>query len=188
MVVSVDDVLRLAAAGMSAAKIADELGVTRQRIHQIARENRIRLQPHWPEAHSAPSVAKVVTGGIPALLDSTSSGTVSELLVQADLLARGFIPYVPVTRSYAPFDIIAVDRKDAGKVITIEVRSARRSGSGALVFNKSIPMRASRYALVVAGEPVTYLPELPLAARRAVGYEAGQGSSDDCGDPGGAPE
>jgi hypothetical protein len=88
-------------------------------------------------------------------------------LVQADLLARGYLPYTSVTRSYAPFDIIAVDRKDPRNTITIEVRSARRKPGGALQFNKSFPMRSSRYALVVTGEPVVYLPELPQAALRA---------------------
>jgi hypothetical protein len=167
MAVSVDDVIQLAGQRMSAAQIADNLGVTRQRIYQIARANRIRLHPQWPDDHTAPSLAKIVTGGIPVLLDSSTSGTVAELLVQADLLARGYIAYTPVTRSYAPVDIIAIDRKDPCNMFTIEVRSARRSSAGALVFNKSIPMRASRYALVVIAEPVVYLPELPPAARRA---------------------
>lgn len=79
------------------------------------------------------------------------------MIAVADLLARGFKPYLPVVNQRS-HDIIAVS--PAGAVVTFEVRSGRRD-CGKLVYNGGSKTRSDHYAVVLAGEPVMYKPDLP---------------------------
>ena len=88
----------LARAGKSARVISEELGISRQRVYQVINEAEIRLprQKLGPQAFrrargKAPQ-AHLLTGGVPVPISSAVAGSVSELLVAADLLARGYHP------------------------------------------------------------------------------------------------
>lgn len=83
-------------------------------------------------------------------------GTISELLVAADLMARGYEVYIPLARTIG-HDIIA--EAPSGRLLTIEVRSAKRAANGALRFKRTT--RSEMFAAVVTGEPVQYDPPLP---------------------------
>ncbi len=148
-----DDVGELAATGSTAREIAGKLGISRARVYQIAKANNITLPAAgWP---SGPSVARVVTGGIAAPINETTAGTIAEILVMADLLARGWQVYMPVVR-HRGYDLIATND---GRIVTVEVRSAKRGVGGALRFQKQPNDKSDVYALVVTGETVEYLPE-----------------------------
>jgi hypothetical protein len=48
-----------------------------------------------------------------------------------------------------------------GTTLTIEVRSAYRNAGGIVRFQKKSGCASGHYALVGAGEPVSYEPDLP---------------------------
>lgn len=152
-----DRVKELAAAGRSAREIAQELGISRQRVYQIADQDGVSL-PSASTAHpfrrgTIPK-PRVITGGIEQPINHTTAGTISELLAAADLLARGWHVYMPVVRARG-HDLIAVQDE---KVVTVEVRSAKRNAEGNLVYNRSARDRSQAYALVLTGEPVHFRP------------------------------
>ena len=82
----------------------------------------------------------------------------AELIVAADLLARGWYPFFPIVRS-TKIDLL-VSSRDGKRVLRIEVRSGLRRGDR-VVFSKKDNAECDHYGIVVAGEPVTYQPELP---------------------------
>lgn len=149
-----EKIFELAADGYGAAQIAKELNISRQRVYQIAGALEISF-PHRNFAAPKPRPPKVITGGIPVSLNQTTTGTISEMLVCADLLSRGWKPYLPILRQKG-HDIIACR---SNEVITIEVRTAFRRDSGALSYNRR-DMNSSHFGLVVTGEPVIYIPEI----------------------------
>ena len=154
-----DRVRDLAAAGYTARQIALELGVSRQRVYQIADAEGVSLPranaPDTPRRGTVPK-PRVITGGIEQPINHTTAGTISELLAAADLLARGWQVYMPVVRARG-HDLIAVN---GGKVVTVEVRSAKRNAEGNLVYNRSARDRSQAYALVLTGEPVQFRPSV----------------------------
>ncbi len=101
------------------------------------------------------------TGGVQMMISQTTAGTIAELLVAADLMARGWTPFFPLMRTTI-FDLIAGDAN--GRVLTIEVRSAKRRPDGSLAYGRKTGSPANHHALVITGEPVAYLPELPPGA------------------------
>jgi len=137
---------------MSAAQVADALGVSRQRVHQVCIAAGIKL-PRSERRRPEPRIA--CAAGVP--ISHTVAGAIAETIVVADLLARGCKPYTPVVRQRS-HDIIAVT--PSGAVVTIEVRSARRDG-GSLPTPRTRSDKSQHYALVAAGEPVIYRPPLP---------------------------
>ncbi len=150
----------LAAAGMVASEIAKQEGISRQRVYQVARSRGIVL-PSYHDVARAPqpklAIPRVITGGVVKRVTCTVGGTIAELLATADLMARGYQVYRPMVGNRG-FDAIAC--KD-GQMLTIEVRSAIRLPEGTLKYRKDEPPKASHYALVITGEPVTYVPDLP---------------------------
>jgi hypothetical protein len=155
-----DLVRRLAAEGKPAGAIAAELGISRQYVYQMASVHGISVPRagwrHVQRSGPVQPVARVMTGGVSVPVNATVAGSIGELLVTADLLARGWFVYAPVIRQ-RHHDLIA---SKGNRLVTIEVRSAVRSGpDGCVRFNRTSVNKSDAYALVVTGEPVIYRPD-----------------------------
>lgn len=156
----------LVESGTRAGDIGRELGITRQRVHQLAKQMGLALPPP-PKVVRSPTEYKpisyksraplVMTGGVHTHLNSKVAGKIAELLVAADLMARGWQIYFPLNPN-SHCDLVATLNDD---IISFEVRSAYRTKAGALVYNKKLHSTAKHYALVITGEPIEYLPHLP---------------------------
>ena len=156
---TVDSIAALAKEGKTTSEIAAALGISRQRVHSAAKTNGIALPKYGRPANFRvpPPKARVQTGGIPVPISTSVAGSIAEMLVAADLMARGFHVYMPVIISRG-HDIIACNGTE---IITFEVRSAHRNASGKLIFGRKPDCCSDHYALVVTGEPVIYDPPLP---------------------------
>lgn len=156
---NVEEIRRLAGEGMPASAIAERLGLSRQRVYQICEQNEIALPRYHRryERRTGAPKSRVTTGGVQHAINHTVAGTIAELLAAADLMARGWVVFVPVVKSKG-HDLIAC--RD-GEIATFEVRSAYRNAAGKLIFNKKADCASKYYALVITGEPVTYEPQLP---------------------------
>jgi hypothetical protein len=97
-------------------------------------------------------------------LCTSAVGSVSELLVAADLTARGWSVFFPLFR--ARCDLIACSW-DAGIVRRFEVRSGKRR-NGTAGFQKTSNDVCDHYAIVISGEPIIYEPELEAAPAKPV--------------------
>lgn len=144
---------------------AARLGVSRQRISQIYRSLGVDLaalrRSAADDARTYSATPRVVTGGVTLRETAVTVGHVSELLAAADLMSRGFQVFAPISQSRARVDLIAMDR--SGACQRIEVRSGRRLPNGGLSFPKNRGRRlpyVDRYAVVLTGEPVRYVPAL----------------------------
>lgn len=85
------------------------------------------------------------------------------MLVAADPLARGFYVYAPIAQTTAPIDLMAI-RRGSSVCERIEVRCGKRGVNGLPVFTRKPAIRAdevTRYAVVLTGEPVVYVPPFP---------------------------
>jgi len=156
-----EKVIKMAQEGRYASDIAMELEVSRQRVSQILRKAGVKARPAYHmmgrRPQPAPPTPRVITGGVSVPITHAAAGTVSELLVAADLLARGWNAFLPVLRNRG-HDVIAC-KGDA--VVTIEVRSGRLKPSGAPAFSKKADCISQCYAVVMTGQPVLYEPPLP---------------------------
>jgi hypothetical protein len=139
--------------------IAERIGVSRERVRQIATEEGLAVARgvvgYRPRPRRPPA-SRVITGGVPVEITHTVAGTIGELLVAADLMARGFVVFAPIARHTASCDLIALV---SGTPERIEVRCAKRR-EGKLRY-PAPKARFDRLALVVTGETVTYLPAWP---------------------------
>lgn len=143
------------------ADISRDLGVSRQRISHLCRQHGIKLTRAYPARDKASAPApRVITGGVLAPINHTVCGSISEILVAADLMARGYKPYMPIVKQRS-HDILAVN--STGGVITIEVRSGKRraDGNGYTWASKGPNCASGFHAIVITGEPVIYKPDLP---------------------------
>lgn len=144
----------------SASDIAKELGISRQYVYVVFKEVGLRTDVggYRPrKVISAPPAARVVTGGILVRISHTTAGTIGELLVAADLMARGFNVFHPLVRSKALCDLIAQNRQ-TGALERIEVRCGSRR-AGYIHANKSADTsKYDRFAIVMTGEVVKYIP------------------------------
>lgn len=142
--------------------IAARIGVSRERVRQIATEEGLGVPRgvvgYRPRKAAGPPVARVTTGGVPVKITQTVAGTIAELLVAADLSARGFVVFFPLVRS-AICDLVAL-RRDVELPLRIEVRSGHRSGQR-IVYSTKTNSPAEHHAVVITGEPVVYRPPLP---------------------------
>lgn len=156
---SAEKVRELAAKGYWASAIAEELKISRQRVYQIAKANEIEMpmnRASLDRPNRRPPTPRIQTGGVMAKVNHSVAGTISELLVAADLMARGWQVFMPVIASKG-HDLIAM--KD-GRLVTFEVRSAYRSAAGKVKYAKQAGCTSDHYGLVVTGEPVTYDPPI----------------------------
>jgi len=142
----------------SASEIADALGVSRMRVYQIAKEKGLNFKKakRRKRVKSEPK-PRLITGGVAVTISETAAGKVSELLVAADLTARGWQVFLPVYQNKG-HDLIAARYS---RLISIEVRSAKRNKSGNVVYAKKTDSFSHIHALVITGEPVVYEPNLP---------------------------
>jgi len=145
-------------------EISEKAGVTRQRVSQIIKTLKLRppksggsefrLKPpkKWP-------LPRVQINGPTSKPTNTVMGTISELLVAADLMARGSGVFFPLVRTLK-CDLIAMS-KDGKTLRRVEVRSGRRMPSGSIWYSKRDTDEADIYAVVIVGEPVVYIPGPP---------------------------
>jgi hypothetical protein len=133
---------------------AAALGVSRQRISQIAKKDGLTLRDGRMDKASARDKQWRNHWGGTDKLSSHFIGGACELLTAADLLRRG-IPVYRAATFLSSCDLIAdVD----GVLLRIEVRSARQREDGRLAFP---PPKKGRYdviALVDQHGRVTYRP------------------------------
>jgi hypothetical protein len=150
------------------AEVARRLGLSPQRISQACKKHGIKLakwQPpiqYTPRRYAAPPEVRapiLATGSV----NHTICGAISELLVAADLMTRGFRVYTPIARQRS-HDLIAVNA--AGETLTIEVRSAKRKPDGKVAVTHKDKCASQFLAWVITGEPIRYRPDLPPAAHR----------------------
>ena len=155
-----DKIIEMAKAGVSSAEIAKVVGVSRQRVYQVLKRSGVEpARPYGFHAGSGTRLAprsRVITGGVEATLSTNIAGTICELLVAADLAARGWAVYLPLLRSKY-HDLIAL--KD-GRIATFEVRSGRRYPNGTLSYATDKTRRSDYYAVAVRGEPIVFEPSL----------------------------
>ena len=149
-----DDLKALAERGISASDSAREMGISRQRVYQLAREMGIEFRK---ERRTGGCEPRLVTGGIAvSRVNPSVAGKISELLVAADLMARGWQVFFPVY-SNKGHDIVAIKND---KIITVEVRSGSKSKTGVISCFKRPEDHSDYYGIVVTGEPVHYEPAL----------------------------
>jgi hypothetical protein len=106
---------------------------------------------------------RVRTGGVDVPVSAVTAGTISELLVAADLMARGYVVYFPLMKRTAHVDLIATPSNPDRLPLRIEVRSGTIGARGQVRYAKKADSRADHHAVVMTGEPVHYKPELPSA-------------------------
>jgi hypothetical protein len=142
---------------LNLSDIARRVGVSRERVRQLV-ESEGLAPPLGVVGYKPRSPAsRVITGGVPTPINHTVAGTIAELLVAADLSARGLIVFFPLVRT-AACDLMTLDR--SGHVERIEVRCGHRSGKR-VVFNQKDKSKSDRRAVVITGEPVIYEPPMP---------------------------
>lgn len=152
----------------SLAEVARVVGVSRERVRQIAnseglqfgqpsidRYGREHTHQHIPTSPRRAPEPALRTGGVAVTLSHTAVGTVGELLVAADLIARGWSVFWPLVRT--PRCDLLVLSPDGSQVERIEVRTARRLGSE-VRYARPDTSRSDRRAIVITGEPVRYSP------------------------------
>lgn len=148
---------------LNLSDIAERIGVSRERVRQIAAGENLGI-PRGVQGYrrrgrkAGPPASRVITGGVPCKVNSTVAGTIGELLVAADLSARGYIVFFPLVRS-AICDLVALHPR-VKAALRIEVRCGHRSGER-IVYSTKSNSPAEHHAVVVTGEPVIYKPELP---------------------------
>jgi hypothetical protein len=141
----------------SASDIAREIGISRQYVYTILRTLglQINVGGYRPRGRKF-AQPRVVTGGVTAAITHTTAGTIGELLVAADLMARGFVVFHPLVRSKALCDLITQDQR--GLTERIEVKCGKKISNGKLQFNKPSNSHHDRLAIVITGETVKYIP------------------------------
>lgn len=154
--------LRIENPSITVSEAAAALELSRQRVSVECKKAGVALRRAYgpqPKGVVAPPAPRVITGGIPTRVSHTVCGTISELLVAADLMARGYKAYMPLVRQRS-HDIIAVS--PYGEILTFEVRSGkhRADGEGYTFMSKGKDMSSAHYAIVITGAPVIYSPEL----------------------------
>lgn len=137
-------------------------GVSRQRVHQLLRkEGLVPATPRemWAAGRlvARPAVSRMPTAGPTVYITHSAAGTVSELMVAADLTTRGWGVFFPLVRT-TKCDLIALSA-DGTQARRIEVRSGKRTGGG-LAYNAKPTDTCDHYAIVLPGEPVIFKPPL----------------------------
>lgn len=142
--------------------LARALGVSRERVRQLAEAEGLKLAQfvYVPKRRPPrPPEARVMTGGQMVPLSHVAAGVVGELLVAADLAARGWLPFLPAIR-HRGCDLLALSR-DGSTVERIEVRCGARRPDGRIIYNRPNKEKSDRRAVVITGEPVLYYPPYP---------------------------
>lgn len=129
------------------AAIAEFVGVSRQRVQQIA------LALGLAQAVPRRRRRRLVAGDMPEKRPqfSTTQGRVTELQVAADLIARGWKVYWPLSGG-GP-DLLVFERPD--RVRRVEVRPGKRLPNGAIRWNCPDAV-AELYAIVISPSEIEY--------------------------------
>jgi hypothetical protein len=102
-----------------------------------------------------------VSSNSPRLLTSakqptSGSGAARELLVCADLIIRGIVAFRALSPD-SPCDLVIL--KD-GKLLRVEVTSAKRKNDGAYTYSPHDPDRYDILALVFGDKTILYVPDI----------------------------
>lgn len=148
--------------GRTQSEISRLIGRTRQRVSQIISSMEIPDPPRrsFRKKHRPPR-SQVLGEIAPGRISTGSAGTATELLVAADLAARGWHVFLPVIRT-TRCDIVVVS-PDGRRVLRIEVRPGKRLPSGVITFARKRDPEHDHYAVALQGEPILYEPEIPEA-------------------------
>ena len=146
---------------LTAKQLAVMNGCSRQHVHAVlAREGLKAAEPvrFWAPDPDAPRrvASKITPASGPVTVNTCVAGSIGELLVAGDLMARGWKVFFPLFRAHS--DLIA-QSPDGETMRRIEVRSAKRYGKE-VRFSKSAKDKCDHYALVLEGEPISYLPDI----------------------------
>jgi hypothetical protein len=133
--------------------IADELGISRQRLYQICRTHKIDFKRYRHQREDSAS-AKQAKEGISSYTATHMKGTAAEMMVAATLILRCWNVYIPLNRGRS-HDLIAVMGE---RVITVEVRTAtREKATGKAICTRD---RKSDVLAVVCDGEITFEPSL----------------------------
>ncbi len=149
---------------LTADEAATRMGVSRQRVYQLRDRagvtfRRVYARPYAPrDTHNKRGPeSRVITGGVSHPVSASVAGKIGEMLVAADLMARGYVVFFPLyTRALC--DLVALDSR--GKALRVEVRCGHKKQSGAVSFTRKSVKDSDIYAVVMTGEPVHYDPPL----------------------------
>jgi hypothetical protein len=149
----------------SLKELSSAAGCSRQRVHQILKKegitnnNRRITAPLKKTADTNGSFMEMRSVAFPTGISvaSTRGGRVSELLVAADLTAKGWTVFFPFLRN-ARCDLIALS-DDGSRALRIEVRSGSRV-EGNVRYPKKPNDICDHYAVAISGEPIIYFPDI----------------------------
>lgn len=138
---------------MSLADIGREVGATGEYVRQVLKKANV-VKPRAPmRGENATPKIKITTN----TGSHINIGAASEMLVCADLLARGYSVFRSVS-GHASCDLICYKKDDLEKLIRVEVRTAKKIKDN-IVYAKPDGKRYDLLALAVHGE-VVYVPPL----------------------------
>ena len=132
-----------------------EIGVSKQRISQIAKKHGLKLRDGRQDKASNRDREWRNHWGSPEKLSSHFIGGASELIASADLLRRG-IPVYRALTFLSSCDLIA---NVSGVLLRLEVRSARLKQDGRLAYASPNADRYDVIVLVDQDSNVTYRPK-----------------------------
>jgi hypothetical protein len=143
---------------LNQTEIAERVSATRQRVSQIIASEGLTVPKGRrgvaPRAKARAEPAEE-SKGVPAYL-AEAGGPIAVLVAAADLMARGYTVYLPMT-SAAAADLVAIDA--LGNLQRVAVQRARRRGTR-LEHERPKPGDVDIHALILANEPVQYRPNL----------------------------
>ena len=145
------------------SELAALSGVSRQRVHQILKAEGLKAATDGEVRRARGIVVKprsrMEIRGPAAGISHSAAGTVAEMLVAADMITRGWSVFFPLVRT-TKCDLLALSSKGR-RTKRIEVRSGIKK-KGVLGYNKKPSDVCDHHAVVVAGEPIIFLPEIEL--------------------------
>ena len=136
----------------SAAELAIEYGVTRQRIYQVAAKAGVKLADGRARRREVPR-QWATHFGVAAAIPPQFTGAAGETTAAAWLLRRG----IPVYRSMAPVGSCHLVAPVGDRLLRVEVRCAKRNGSGVLQYARPTSDRYDVLSLVEPDGSVTWI-------------------------------
>ena len=114
--------------GITASRVALDLQVSRQRVHQLCKRYGVKLSPS-PKGPPRGEVGSPHRWGGDVRIPPNWVGAAGELTAAVELIKMGFYVHQAVART-GPFDLIAYH---GGKFHRIEVRCIRSSGQRSVI-------------------------------------------------------
>lgn len=136
-----------------------ELGISRQRLHQLVRSEGVTLRDGRVKfAEPSTSLDSPPLAHINTRVGPKAAGGISELIVAIDLLRRGLDVYQSMTTG-GQCDLVAINRLTE-KVVRVEVKSAQRNGKGRILCVVGLTNRFDVLAKVLPGGEIFYEPDI----------------------------